>query len=60
MFAGGGVVARMLDGDMLRRLWNEHLAGARDHSSLIWAVMMLGLWERHAGSVAAPAAGVSA
>lgn len=59
MFAGGGVVARMLDGKMLRRLWNEHQGGARDHSSLIWAVMMLGLWERHAGSTVTPASGAT-
>jgi asparagine synthase (glutamine-hydrolysing) len=60
MFARDGVVARVLDGAALRGLWAEHLEGARDHSSLIWAVMMLGLWERHAGSAVPPQDGAGA
>ncbi len=28
----------------LRRLWEEHQSGARDHSYRLWALMMLELW----------------
>lgn len=57
LFAKNGIVARTLDSAVLRGLWAEHQDGSRDHSSLIWAVMMLGLWERHVGSAVPPAEG---
>lgn len=30
----------------IAELWREHQSGARDHSVFLWALMMLGLWER--------------
>ena len=37
--------APLLEQKEIRRLWNEHLSGARDHNVFIWALMMLGLWD---------------
>jgi asparagine synthase (glutamine-hydrolysing) len=37
-----------LDESAVRRVWNEHQDGSRDHSVLMWGLMMLGLWERAA------------
>jgi asparagine synthase (glutamine-hydrolysing) len=37
--------APLLEQRKIRQLWTEHLAGARDHSVFIWALMMLGLWD---------------
>jgi asparagine synthase (glutamine-hydrolysing) len=36
----------LLDRQTVRRLWNEHLSAARDHSVLLWGLMMLGLWDK--------------
>lgn len=49
LFDGTGIVSRTLERQALRALWREHLDGSRDHSQVIWAIMMLGLWERAAG-----------
>ena len=46
LFAADGIVARVLDRDRLREVWNQHQSGARDHQVLLWGLMMLGLWER--------------
>lgn len=45
LFAGAGLVARVLDRERLREIWNQHQSGARDHQVLLWGLMMLGLWE---------------
>lgn len=34
---------------VLARFWAEHQSGRRDHSDLIWAVLMLDQWEEHHG-----------
>jgi asparagine synthase (glutamine-hydrolysing) len=44
----GGVVDAHVNLGTLRELWCQHLDGARDHSVLLWAVMMLKLWEQSA------------
>ncbi|MBK1701764.1 asparagine synthase (glutamine-hydrolyzing) [Thiococcus pfennigii] len=41
-----GRIYDYLERNALRRLWDEHQAGSRDHSVFLWAVMMLGLWQR--------------
>ncbi|HUN75610.1 MAG TPA: asparagine synthase (glutamine-hydrolyzing) [Steroidobacteraceae bacterium] len=35
-----------LEAPRLRALWREHLSGTRDHSVLLWGLMMLTLWQR--------------
>jgi asparagine synthase (glutamine-hydrolysing) len=52
LFTRQGIVSQALDPAMLRQVWDQHQDGSRDHSSLIWAVMMLGLWEQHSLSAA--------
>jgi asparagine synthase (glutamine-hydrolysing) len=49
----GSVVEAHLDVGTLRELWRQHLKGARDHSVLLWAVVMLKLWEQSAVRLAA-------
>lgn len=41
-----GQIHDYLERNALRRLWDEHQTGSRDHSVFLWAVMMLGLWQR--------------
>lgn len=43
-FLPGGAPAEVLDLTRLRALWQEHLNGSRDHSTLFWGVLMLALW----------------
>jgi hypothetical protein len=31
---------------VVRRLWDDHQRGARDHAHHLWALMMLELWHR--------------
>jgi asparagine synthase (glutamine-hydrolysing) len=39
----------------LRRIWDQHQAGRRDHGYRLWALLMLELWHKHAdGSRATP------
>jgi asparagine synthase (glutamine-hydrolysing) len=45
LFDGGARVLDCLDRSALRRTWQEHLRGERDHSVFVWGVMMLALWE---------------
>lgn len=35
-----------LEPAVVRGLWAEHQRGSRDHSSLMWGLMMFGLWRR--------------
>ena len=34
----------LLDVSLVQSCWREHLAGMRDHSRLLWAVLMLQAW----------------
>ena len=56
LFDRNSILGSVLEGAALRTLWQEHQSAARDHSVLLWGVMMLGLWERaHSLQTAAPA-----
>ncbi len=46
VFDRSGLLSDVLDRRVLERLWNEHLAGERDHNVLLWGLMMFGLWEK--------------
>jgi asparagine synthase (glutamine-hydrolysing) len=49
-FDGRGIVSRVA----LRRVWEEHRSGRRDHASRLWALLMLEVWfERCVDSEAA-------
>lgn len=39
------IVRTCLNRSELDRLWQAHQTGARDHSVLLWGLMMLGIWE---------------
>jgi hypothetical protein len=40
-----GVAASVLEMSEVRRMWNEHLSGSRDHHVFLWGLLMLGLWK---------------
>ena len=46
LFDPNSTLACTLERRALRALWEEHQNRSRDHSVLIWGLMMLGLWER--------------
>ena len=46
LFDAARPFAGMLDEGVVRRMWQEHLGGARDHSVFLWGLMMLSLWQR--------------
>ena len=51
IFERNSILESILDRRTLRTLWEEHQNRSRDHSVLLWGLMMLGLWERaHADS----------
>ncbi len=43
------------DADLIRRRWQEHLAGTRDAGFSIWAILMFQAWLQHWQSAAEPA-----
>ena len=45
LFDGRRASLAALDRARLQVMWREHVAGSRDHSVFVWAVMMLALWE---------------
>ncbi|MCD6733540.1 MAG: asparagine synthase (glutamine-hydrolyzing) [Burkholderiaceae bacterium] len=45
LFDGRSASLAALDRARLQAMWREHVAGSRDHSVFVWAVMMLALWE---------------
>jgi asparagine synthase (glutamine-hydrolysing) len=51
LFDGSSLIAKVLNRDRLREVWDEHQRGARDHQVLLWGLMMLGLWERQQTSI---------
>ena len=38
--------SEIFDAQQVRRLWNEHLSGRRDHDAFIWAVLMYQGWRK--------------
>lgn len=42
--------------ESVRRMIDEHAAGTQDHAYRLWALLMLELWFREYGAIAAPAA----
>jgi asparagine synthase (glutamine-hydrolysing) len=45
----------LVDPAAVRACWNEHLSGRRDHSRVLWAVLMLEAWLDEASPPAKPA-----
>lgn len=55
IFGGNCFIAPFIDRVRLKRIWNEHQSGSRDHSVFLWGSMMLGLWQKaSAGSGSVP------
>ena len=48
----GGLVARLFEPAAIERLLGEHQRRQQDHSRLIWAILSLQVWARHAGVAA--------
>ena len=48
----GGLVARLFEPAAIERLLGEHHRRQQDHSRLIWAILSLQVWARHAGVAA--------
>jgi len=46
LFDASRPFAGLLDERVVRRMWQEHLGAARDHSVFLWGLMMLSLWQR--------------
>lgn len=46
LFDSNRSFAPLLERKAITTLWQEHLSMARDHSVLLWGLMMLGLWDR--------------
>ncbi len=49
VLAPDAAVASWLDAARVRRLFDEHRAGAADHSYALWAIWVLERWGRHRG-----------
>lgn len=47
IFSNHGLVDEMLDINSVRKMWHEHQNGSRDHNVFLWALIMLGLWDRN-------------
>jgi asparagine synthase (glutamine-hydrolysing) len=47
IFEKSFLLTTLIERTMLRRIWEEHQSGSRDHSVLLWGFMMLGIWEQH-------------
>lgn len=60
LFDNNGLLAQVLERRQLRRMWDEHMSGARDHHVSIWGWMMLGLWEKGAATSSSPRFGIAA
>ena len=46
LFDSGGAFDGILDMIMVRRMWQEHVSGSRDHSVFLWGLMMMALWRK--------------
>ncbi|HBT61918.1 MAG TPA: asparagine synthetase B, partial [Elusimicrobia bacterium] len=47
---GGGALGRdVFEEKALRRIWDEHQSGRRDHGYRLWALLMLELWHENRG-----------
>jgi asparagine synthase (glutamine-hydrolysing) len=46
LFSSGALGRGYLQPDRVRRLWERHQRGARDHSAQLWTLMVLELWHR--------------
>jgi asparagine synthase (glutamine-hydrolysing) len=55
LFDAARPFAGLLDERVVRGMWQEHVAGARDHSVFLWGLMMLSLWRRTSTLEARPA-----
>lgn len=39
--------AGLLDGPVIRRIWQDHLRGAADHGPALWTALMFQAWKKH-------------
>lgn len=46
LFDSSRQMAGVLEPGVVRELWQEHLSGHRDHSALVWSLVMLEMWAR--------------
>jgi asparagine synthase (glutamine-hydrolysing) len=47
IFSEKGLIHDLLNAQEVCRIWNEHQSASRDHSVLLWAFIMLCLWEKN-------------
>lgn len=47
LFALDGPLAGRLEPLSVQRLWDQHQAGSRDHSAVLWTLLVAGEWGRH-------------
>lgn len=45
IFKKDSIISSFLNESMVKNLWYQHQKGKQDHNVLLWAIMMLGLWE---------------
>ena len=46
LLGAGRLTGDHLDAEAIRRLWQAHLAGTRNHARRLWTLLMLELWSR--------------
>ena len=46
VFGAGSAVGGLMDVGAVRRMFDEHKAGARNHSYALWAIWMLERWHK--------------
>lgn len=47
IFAEHSLASQYLNQAEVKKVWDEHQAGVRDHNVFLWGLMMLGLWEKN-------------
>ena len=50
LFDRGSKLNEWFQPQNVRRMWREHQSGRRDHSSQLWGLLMLEMWDRRFGS----------
>ena len=50
LFESAGAFDGILDANVVRRMWREHVSGSRDHNVFLWGLMMMALWRKTSAS----------